>query len=54
MGIRLRAARLRRDEVVEDGLWRTDGREAGIRFANGAGEIKASASALAGALISLR
>ncbi len=25
----------------------TDGREAGIRFANGAGEIKASASALA-------
>ena len=27
MAIRLRAARLRRDEVVEDGLWRTDGRE---------------------------
>ena len=26
----------------------TDGREAGIRFANRAGEIKASASALAG------
>ena len=48
MAIRLRAARLRRDEVVEDGLWRTDGREGCIRFANGAGEIKASASALAG------
>ena len=27
----------------------TDGREGGIRFANGAGEIKASASELAGA-----
>jgi len=27
----------------------TDGREVGIRFANGAGEIKASASELAGA-----
>jgi hypothetical protein len=26
----------------------TDGREGGIRFANGEGEIKASASALAG------